>query len=141
MELNMFTKILVPLDRSALAEQALGRAAAIARASHATIDVVLVHQPLPAAGWSDLPANADMWGDEHTYLETVARELSSGAGIPATHAMLRGNPVEMICMHAKDVRTDLIVMTSHGRTGLSRAWMGSVADGVLRHSSLPVLML
>jgi nucleotide-binding universal stress UspA family protein len=47
----------------------------------------------------------------------------------------------MICRRIGDVHADVVVMASHGRTGLSRAWLGSVADGVLRHSTVPVLML
>jgi nucleotide-binding universal stress UspA family protein len=53
--------------------------------------------------------------------------------------MMRGVPVECICDRAADA--DLIVMTSHGRTGLSRAWLGSVADGIMRRTTIPVLML
>jgi nucleotide-binding universal stress UspA family protein len=137
----MFTKLLVPLDRSPLAEQALGRAAAIARASSATIEVALVHQPVPFAGFGDAPWNAEEWKHEEKYLETIATELSTGAAVHATHSVLRGEAVETICLHALDTESDLIVMTSHGRTGLSRMWLGSVAHGVLRRSSVPVLML
>jgi nucleotide-binding universal stress UspA family protein len=137
----MFRKLLVPLDRSPLAEQAVGQAAAIARASHAGIDFVLVHQPFPFVGFGDAPWNEGQENDEHTYLETIVEELASGASVPATHAVMRGEAVEMICRRAADVEADLIVMTSHGRTGLSRAWLGSIADGVLRRSAIPVLML
>lgn len=137
----MFKKLLVPLDRSSLAEEALGPAGAIARASHAAVDVVLVHEPLPFAGWDDTPWNPDQAKDEDAYLESTVAELTSGASIPASHAVLRGDPVEAICMRAQDIRADLIVMTSHGRTGFSRAWVGSVADGVVRRSATPVLML
>lgn len=137
----MFRKLLVPLDRSPLAEQAVGQAAAIARASHAEIDLVLVHQPLPFAGFNDEPWNAEQKDDEDKYLEWIAEELASGASLVATHGVVRGEAVDMICKRAWEIDADLIVMTSHGRTGLSRAWLGSVADGVLRHSAIPVLML
>lgn len=137
----MFRKLLVPLDRSPLAEQAVGQAAAIARASHAGIDVVLVHQPFPFVGFGDAPWNEGQVNDEHKYLETIAEELASGASVPATHSVMHGEAVEMICRRAADVDADLIVMTTHGRTGLSRAWLGSIADGVLRRSATPVLML
>ena len=137
----MFRKLLVPLDRSALAEQAIGQAAAIARAAHAEIDLVLVHQPLPFAGFNDEPWNAEQRDDEEKYLAWIAGELSSGASITTTYGVIRGEAVDSICKRAWDVDADLIVMTSHGRTGLSRAWLGSVADGVLRHSAIPVLML
>jgi len=137
----MFTKILVPLDRSALAEQAIGRAAAIARQCQAELDLVLVHESLLPGGAvheQDVEMGADT---DRRYLEMIASELMSGASIPVTTAALRGSPVDVITKRAQDEHVDLIVMTSHGRTGLSRAWLGSVADGVMRHSAVPVLML
>jgi nucleotide-binding universal stress UspA family protein len=137
----MFKKLLVPLDRSPLAEQAIGQAAAIARAAHASIDIVLVHEPLPFAGFGDAPWNAEERKYEDKYLETIADEISTGATVPITHNVMRGEPVEMIYTRACDIDADLIVMTSHGRTGLNRAWLGSVAHGVLRRSVVPVLML
>lgn len=137
----MFTKILVPLDRSALAEQAIGQAAAISRAAHSTIDLVLVHEPFPFAGYVDYPWAAEESSYELKYLEAIAAEIKSGAGVPTTCTVLRGAPAEMICRRAEDGGADLIVMTSHGRTGFSRTWLGSVADAVMRHVSIPVLML
>jgi len=137
----MFRQILVPLDRSALAEQALGRAAALARAAHATLDVIVVHEPLPFAAYSDVPWHAEQWGYENQYLDTIVQELVSGATIAVSHRVLRGGAVEMICQRAREIDADLIVMTSHGRTGLSRLWLGSVTDGVIRRSGIPVLVL
>jgi len=136
----MFRKLLLPLDRSSLAEQAIGHAASIARESGATIDVVLVHEPFAFAGYADLPWDADATA-EQKYLDAVADELKSGAQVTATCSVLRGAPAEMIIRRAREVDADLIVMTSHGRTGLSRTWLGSVADAVMRRSSIPVLML
>ena len=109
--------------------------------AHATIDFLLVHEPLPFAGFSDAPWNAEEWKLEDKYLETIAAEISAGAGVPTTHNVMRGEASEMIDMRARDLDADLIVLTSHGRTGLSRAWLGSVAHGVLRRSQVPVLML
>lgn len=137
----MFKKLLVPLDRSPLAEQAIGQAAAIARASQAEIDLALVHQPFPFNGYSDAPWNVEAWSEEQQYLATIAAELTSGSSVPVTYAALKGEPVEMLCQHIKDVQADLVVMTSHGRTGLSRSWLGSIADGVLHHATVPVLIL
>ena len=137
----MFKKILVPLDRSSLAEQALGQATAIARKSNAGIDIILVHQPIPYAGFSDIPWYGDQWKEELTYVEGIATELEKGSGVFTTFAVPKGDVVDEICKRALDVDADLVVMTSHGRTGLSRVWLGSVADGVIRHSKVPVLML
>ncbi|HEY9227334.1 MAG TPA: universal stress protein, partial [Gemmatimonadaceae bacterium] len=68
----MFTKILVPLDGSTLAEQAIGSAAAIARASHGSLELVLVHDPLTFAGFENAPWDADASTVEREYLENVA---------------------------------------------------------------------
>jgi nucleotide-binding universal stress UspA family protein len=138
----MFRKLLIPLDRSSLAEQAIGHAASIARESGASIDILLVHEPFPFAGYADLPwgGDADATAEEK-YLEAVADELKSGAKVTATCSVLRGAPAEMIIRRAREVGADLIVMTSHGRTGFSRTWLGSVADAVMRKSSIPVLIL
>ena len=81
----MFRQLLVPLDRSPLAEQAVGQAAAIARAAHSRLDLVLVHEPLPVAGFGDAPWNEDQWTGEAKYLERMANEVTSGATIPVSH--------------------------------------------------------
>jgi nucleotide-binding universal stress UspA family protein len=136
----MYRRLLVPLDRSSLAEEAIGHAASIARQSGATIDLVLVHEPLAFGGFADLPWEADS-SAERKYLEAIAAELESGANVRVTCAVVRGAPGDMIGQRARDIGADLIVMTSHGRTGFSRTWLGSVADAVMRKSAIPVLML
>jgi nucleotide-binding universal stress UspA family protein len=137
----MFRQLLVPLDCSPLAEQAVGLAATIARAARAKLDLVLVHEPLPCAGFNDAPWNEDQWAGEQKYLERMAQDIVSDAALSVSYEVMRGGVVEMICKRALDVDADLIVMTSHGRTGVSRAWLGSVADGVIRRSGAPVLLL
>jgi len=137
----MFKTLLVPLDGSALAEQSLGQAAAIARATGAAIDLVTVHQPPAQDGYGDAPRDDRSRSDEHRYLETVASELAAGGSIRVSHSMLAGDPEEMIARRASDIEADLIVITSHGRTGFSRTWFGSVADGLVRRGPAPVLIL
>jgi Universal stress protein UspA and related nucleotide-binding proteins len=137
----MFRKILVPLDRSPLAEQAVGQAVAIAKRSDAGIDLVLVHEPAPIDGLTDDEWYGRQWKDELAYLGSIASEIEVGSNVVATFAAPEGDAVDEICRRAVEVDADLIVITSHGRTGLSRAWLGSVADGVMRHAKMPVLML
>ena len=138
----MFTNLLIPLDRSPLAEQAIGHAAAIAHACHASVDVMMVSESGEFPVRDDEPASngGDLDADER-YVRNIASELARTAAISTTHAVLRGNVVASIADRARAIGADLIVMTSHGRTGLSRAWLGSVADGVIRSSRAPVLML
>ncbi|HET9426674.1 MAG TPA: universal stress protein [Gemmatimonadaceae bacterium] len=136
----MFNRLLVPLDGSELAEEAIGRAVAIARASNAKVEFLMAHQPFLVVG-EDPGLAAKRMAQEDAYLRGIADEVFSGAGIAATHSVVPGDPVDVICRRARDCAIDLIVMTSHGRGGWSRAWIGSVADGVARHSTAPVLML
>jgi nucleotide-binding universal stress UspA family protein len=62
-------------------------------------------------------------------------------GLAANATTMSGSAADVICRHARAVHADLIVMMSHGRTGIARAWMGGVADAVVRNSDVPVLML
>lgn len=135
----MFKRILVPLDRSALAEQAIGQAALIARGAKAEIDLVLVHTPFPFAPEGYATWEESEWTADQTYLDAVANDLQSGSSVPVSYEVLRGVPADRICERALDA--DLVVMTSHGRTGMSRAWLGSVADAVVRRTPAPVLIL
>ncbi len=137
----MFHKILVPLDRSELAEQAIGQAASIARAASASLELVVVHEPLPVGGFADVPWGPDQGLDVRAYLAELGDEIREGAGIEVTQTVLDGDPVESLTRHIWDAGVDLVVMTTHGRTGVSRAWFGSVADGLVRHASVPILML
>ncbi|HEY7395036.1 MAG TPA: universal stress protein [Gemmatimonadaceae bacterium] len=137
----MFRKLLVPLDRSPLAEQALGQAAALARASQAEIEIVLVHQPFPFGSFTDASRDAQVLDQDRQYLESIAAELISGSNVPVTPTVLRGEAIETITQRVADAGADLVVMTSHGRTGIAHAWFGSVAAGVLRQSTVPVLIL
>ena len=137
----MFRKVMVPLDGSALAEQAIGPAAAIARAAEAELDLVMVLEPLPLTGFTDADWGSATWAQDDTYLDGLAAELATGASVPVTRAILQGVPAEVIGDRIAAKDTDLLVMTTHGRTGLSRAWVGSTADRLVRHSSVPVLML
>ena len=93
------------------------------------------------SGLGNESADQHLLEHEHTYLETIADEFSSGGAVPATHALLTGKVVAMNWAGASDVTADLIVMTSHGPTGLSRTWLGNVADGLIRHTDVPVLIL
>jgi len=138
----MIKRLLVPLDGSALAEQALPVAAAIARAFDATIDITVVHRS--NRGHDErFPSDEELsdWKTEDAYAERIANALQTRVDGAVSHGTPSGDPVDMICARTRDLRADLIVMTSHGRTGFSRFWMGSVADGVVRRSSIPVLML
>jgi len=138
----VLARLLVPLDRSAVAEQAIGHAVAIARACHAALDLVIVSEPEALSILSDDAAAVEAKVRTDTlYVRELAHEVSATECIPTTHAVLRGEVVAGIAARARAIGADLIIMTSHGRTGLSRAWLGSVADGVIRSAPAQVLML
>jgi nucleotide-binding universal stress UspA family protein len=137
----MFSTLLVPLDQSAFAETALIPAASIARALGARLDLVLVHvQPrmanLRGTEWSD--GQRDM---EARYLEQVAGRLAAQDVTNCTQAVLTGDVEDAIIERAHAINANLIIMTSHGATGFSRARLGSVAYSLVHESELPVLIL
>lgn len=139
---HMFKKILVPLDGSAIAEQAIPFAVSLARAARAPIDLLRVHQPLQLRVTDVLEeVEHARWHEDNRYLTAIAAETRSTVDVPVTDAVLPGDPAAVICRRALEEGVDLVVMTTHGRTGFSRAWLGSVADGVLRRAIVPVLML
>lgn len=136
----MFKIILVPLDGSALAEQAIGPALMIARNANARVQLLLVHQPMPLLGFADVPWSADA-SSEESYLRSIANEAATRAPVPIAAEVAFGDAGETLCERARELAADLIVMTSHGRTGLRRVLMGSIAERVLRESARPVLLL
>lgn len=142
MGVNMFKKILVPLDGSSIAERAVPVAIAIARATRASIHLIR-SQPRPSG--LELEVSEELehaeWHEAARYLESIAGEIRTTIDLPVTISVSWGDAIGCIRDRAAGVRADLIVMTSHGRTGFSRAWLGSVADGVVRNSTVPVLML
>jgi nucleotide-binding universal stress UspA family protein len=140
-EAAMFTKVMVPLDTSALAEQALLTAGAIARAAHAELRLVMVHQPVAHAGYPDAPWNGARTSMEDAYLEGKSLELENKFGVRVIPEQATGPVAPTLCRLANERHVDLIVMTTHGRTGLNRAWLGSVADTLVRSLRVPVLML
>jgi nucleotide-binding universal stress UspA family protein len=138
----MYRSILVPLDGAALAEQALTVAATLADRMRAQLHLVHVHAPpvvdefaqYGVAGWAARETA------EHYVRETAGR-LRAARGGTVSASMLDGRPATAIATHATATGADLIVMASHGRTGASRFWLGSVADAVIRSSTIPVLVV
>src|SRR6185503_2096413 len=99
----MFTKLLVPLDNSELAEQALPTAEWLARAGGAAVELVYVHQPSPGAGYADAPWNAARRSSEESYVRAIADEIRTGASLSIHGALATGSPAEAICTRAVEV--------------------------------------
>ena len=142
----MYHSILVPLDGSPFAEQAIAVALTLAEASRAKVTLIRAWDPsnyrysseltppFLDAGARDKLAAAD-------YLDTVAARVRSGTTVPIGVALIAGSAPEAIKECLTQSAHELIVMTTHGLTGLSRAWIGSVADAVVRTVNAPVLLV
>lgn len=136
--------LVVPLDGSPFAERAVPTAAAVARRAQGIVHLVRVHVP-PVASSEDVPEDL-RWDEalrveERDFLDAAARTLADEWRVCVETALLEGNVAPAIDAYAREVGADLIVMTSHGRTGMSRAWLGSTADRLAREATVPVLML
>ena len=143
----MFSKILVPLDGSDRAERALAVAGQLARASHGA--VILVRVVNDIADTSALLATAPL--PRVDYLDRDEREARRYLDEIAASEALRGTRVEarvefgitaeVILDSAAAWKADAIVLCSHGRTGLTRWALGSVAQQVVRRSTVPTVLL
>jgi len=139
----MYRSLLVPLDGSAFGEQALPFALSIARRAGATVNLVGVHVPYAFISDEGVTAWSYQWvaelmEQERAYLDGIA----AAGPVPVTAKLLEGPVVaETLQHHATTIGADLIVMTTHGRGPLSRFWLGSVADEVVRRATTPVLLV
>ena len=143
----MFRTILVPLDGSRLAEEALPTAIATARRTGATLQLAMVHHPVMPSADSAAMTSAFTELDrlahegEKRYLAGVAERIRAEADVLVHTAILEGGVAERLAAHATALAADLVVMTTHGRGAVSRMWLGSVADELLRHLTMPLLLL
>jgi nucleotide-binding universal stress UspA family protein len=140
----MYKRILVPLDGSKLAEQALPHAVTQAEKFGAEIVLLKVLQPLsepafsaPSAVRAAEKASAQLVRD---YLDGVAARLQV-QNIPIQVALVEGKPYVEIIRFAEENRIDLIVISTRGQSGWSRWLLGSVADRVVRGATVPVLLV
>lgn len=137
----MFRTIIVPLDGSAFAEQALPLGVRIARRADAELNLVQAHVPYPIEGIDTGKWDNKVRQQERTYLAHVAERVAAAVGAVPNATLIGPDPVRTISAFAMRHPEPLIVMTSHGRTGLSRLWLGSVADGIVRAGAAPVLLV
>ena len=139
--------ITVPLDGSAFAEQALPLAVELAQASHASLKLAYVHTP--AAAWDpgvefslfDPELEQQVREREMAYLDRVAHQLDWGAGLHIERVLLNGTIASALEDYVARSGTDLVVMTSHGRGGVSRMLLGNVADQLILKLRVPVLVV
>lgn len=143
----MFHKILVPLDGSRAAEASLEQASYLATMSGGTL---LLVQVLGNSVFTDNPTLTPEFREQldaqdrhqaRDYLDGVKLRLQAQGNLCQTEFLESGHPAERILECAESRSADLIVLTSHGRSGLSRFLLGSIAERILRHAICPVLVV
>ena len=141
----MFRTILVPLDGSAFGEHALPLACEIAHRTGAKLLLTHVHLPVTVLA-SEVAAysvelDIEQRNSERAHLLNLAKSLRDQAGISVHTELLEAPIAPTIHDYAIDHRVDLIVMTTHGRGPLSRVWLGSVADRLVRTMTIPIILI
>jgi len=143
----MFKRILVPTDGSELTAKAVATAINLAKTVGATLYTLSVKEPFPYSAISEMqpvPPQEFFDAQERIAAERVnaVRTASKAAGITCeAHTIEAVHPWEAIIEHAKANSCDLIVMSSHGRRGVTALLLGSETQKVLTHSTTPVLVV
>lgn len=140
------SKILVPVDFSPGSAAAVAYAAALAKALQST--VTLFHAYQQSDSMNSIVPGADNKADDANdqalakkFLESLRAEASKHTTVDMRVAIVHGSAAQEILAASRDGAFDLIVMGTHGRTGLQHVLMGSVAETVVRRASCPVLTI
>jgi nucleotide-binding universal stress UspA family protein len=134
-------KILVPLDGSLLAEAALERAIGIAGETPGTSIAIVRAAEAPTFGADPIDAQVTVVREAEAYLDQVGARLRDRGVRDVTTSVWYGPAAPAIVEAAEATGADLIVMSTHGRSGLGRLLLGSVAESVLRATHTPILLL
>ena len=141
----MYKKILVPLDGFPLADAVLPHAQALASSEEAQITLLRVSaDPAAEFSFSD-PSLAsqlieDLEAESLTYLQSIRARLQR-AGLRTSFLIRQGAIAETILGVAAEIEADVISISTHGRSGVSRWLLGSIASRVVNQSPIPVLMI
>jgi nucleotide-binding universal stress UspA family protein len=133
--------ILVPLDGSALAEAALPKALELAEVSGARVLLLRAAQAPTLPGVDPTEAQVRMVSEAEAYLARIEERLTQHGQVKVETSVWYGPAAYAIVEAARVHRVDEIVMTTHGRSGLGRLLLGSVAESVLRSTTTPILLL
>jgi nucleotide-binding universal stress UspA family protein len=144
---TMFKRILVPTDGSELSGRAVATAIALAKTVGAEIFTLCVKEPFPYGAVAEMqptPPQEFFDAQERTATRHVRAVVDAcdGAGIVCHAQTVEGlQPWEAIVAHAGEQHCDLLVMGSHGRSGLASLFLGSETHDVLKHTTVPVLVV
>ena len=140
--------VLIASDGSELSIDAAHRASKLLGSAD-TVTLLIVVHTMPTddgVGFSGVVYAPDeqnrLWRSEFAYAgDAIARAASRLADAPVERRIEVGDPAHIICDVAREVEADVIVVGSHGRTGLNRLFLGSVSEHVVRHAPCPVLVV
>ncbi len=133
----MFKRIVVPLDRTECASAILPIARALAARTGGTLALLhVIDHHHPSADLADQQRR-----DARQWLREIARESGLHGQTSAIIAIRNGSPAEEILTYADEIEADSICMATHGRAGLTRVVVGSVAERVLHRTHLPLLLV
>lgn len=141
----MYKKILVPLDGSLLAEAALPHAEALAKSENAEIVLLRVAVTPARYIFAHNPAEGNnvirmIEKEAEDYMEEEVARLKN-EGVKVTGITRDGPAPDKILEVAEETHADVIAMSTHGRTGITRWLLGSVADRVVHYSHIPVMLI
>jgi nucleotide-binding universal stress UspA family protein len=144
----MIKKIMIATDGSETSEKAVKAGIDIARRSVGSVTIVYVMDVFRLAhlpGYTTFPGLKgqllDLMKKEGRVATDFAEELAGKAGVPCSKIVAEGSPSEELLRISRESGMDLIIMGSVGRTGLDRFLLGSVAEKVVRNSTVPVLLI
>jgi len=144
----MYKKILVPLDGSPLAECVIPHIEAIAKPCGSKVELISVVEPVEIPTRGQIAVNDDdlkkinneAKKETHKYLDSISDRLNRSE-IKNSHVILMGKPAESLIEYAANNDIDLLIMATHGRSGLTKFFWGSIAEKVLRSINIPVLLV
>ena len=137
-----FDKILIPLDGSHFAEAALPKAVELVRNNpDATLILLRAAEATTFPGVDPIDAQVSVVHEAEDYLETVAARLREDGGPEVRPSVWYGPAAPAILEAARLENPDLIMMSTHGRSGLGRLIVGSVAESVLRSTRTPIFLI
>jgi nucleotide-binding universal stress UspA family protein len=128
-------KILYPTDFSSYSNQAYFHAIALAESHGASLTILYVYTPGSEGKDGNGPADRRYWQNQLEQIRPINPRIA------VNHVFLEGDPATEIVKYTRDAAIDLVVMGTHGRTGLERLLMGSVAEKVMREALCSVLVV
>jgi nucleotide-binding universal stress UspA family protein len=144
----MYKKIAVPLDGSPVAECVVPHVEALAAARKSEVQLITIIEPveIPTRGKialseDDLKSmHKELEKDAAAYLDKIVQKLAR-EGIKANPVIMQGKPAESLIEYVHNNGIDLLVMATHGRSGLSKLFWGSIAEKVVRAVNVPVMLI